>query len=57
MPKVQKTSLRPARGFQNWTLATAIFREHELSAFHKEEVERIITLPAAPADIGVAIKF
>ena len=42
------------RGFHNWKLATATFRQHELSTFHKEAVERVITLPAATTDIGVA---
>ena len=43
------------RGFQNWKLATTVSRQHELSAFHKEVVERVITLPAATTDINVAI--
>ena len=43
------------RGFYNWKLATAILRQHELSAFHKEAIERAITPPAAATDIGVAI--
>ena len=34
------------RGFQNWKLDTAAFRQHEISTFHKEAVERVITLPA-----------
>ena len=42
------------RGFQNWKLiANTVFRYHELGAFHKETVERIITLPEATTDIGV----
>ena len=33
------------RGFQNWRLiATTVFRQHELGAFHKEAVEREIAL-------------
>ena len=44
-----------ARGFQNWKLATKAFRQHELSAFHKEAVKRVITLTVATTDIGVAI--
>ena len=36
------------RGFQNWKLiATTVFRHHELGAFHKEAVERVIALPEA----------
>ena len=35
------------RGFQNWKLSTTVFRQHELSAFHKKEAERVITPPAA----------
>ena len=27
------------RGFETWTLATTVFRQHKLSAFHKEAVE------------------
>ena len=34
------------RGFQNWKLiATTVFCQHELGAFHKEAVERVIALP------------
>ena len=43
------------RGFHNWKLATATFRQHELSALHKYAIEPVITLPAAATDIGVAI--
>ena len=44
------------RGFLNRKLASTVFRQHELSAFHKKlAVERVITLPAATTDIGVAI--
>lgn len=45
------------RGFQNWKLATTVFRQHELSACHKEAVERVITLPAAMTDIGEALSM
>ena len=41
------------REFQSWKLATAVFRQHEVSAFHKEAVERVITLPATTTDISV----
>ena len=40
--------------FQNWKLATTAFLPHELSAFHKEADERVIALPAATTNIGVA---
>ena len=43
------------REFQIWKLATTVFRQHELSFFHKEAVEQVITLPAATTDIRVAI--
>ena len=44
------------RGFQNWKLiATTVFRQHELGAFHEEAVERVIALPKATTDIGVYI--
>ena len=36
------------RGFQNWKLiAITVFPQHELGAFHKEAVERVIALPEA----------
>ena len=41
-----------SRGFSNWKLATSVFRQHELSNCHKEEVEKIITLPAITSDVG-----
>ena len=42
------------RGFQNWKLiATTVFCQQELGAFHKEAVERIIALLQATTDIGV----
>ena len=40
------------RGFHNWKLATASFRQHEVSACHKEAVERLFTLPATMKDVG-----
>ena len=43
------------RGFQDWKLATTAFGQHEISAFHKQAIERVITLPAATTDIGVTI--
>ena len=43
------------RGFQKWKLATKAFRQHELSAFHKAAVKRVIALTAATTDIGAAI--
>ena len=36
-------------------LATTVFRQHELSACHKEAVERVITLPTATTDKGEAL--
>ena len=42
------------REFQNWKLGTTVFRQHELNAFRKEAVERVITLPEATSDSGVA---
>ena len=45
------------RGFQNWKLATTAFHKHELSAFHKEAVKRVITLTAATTAIGAAISY
>ena len=46
MPKVQDAFA--TRGFQNWKLiATTVLRQHELGAFHKEEVERVIALHEA----------
>ena len=56
--KEMKMSFRSAedafilRGFQNWKLATSVFRQHELSNCHKEAVEKIITLPATTSDVG-----
>ena len=43
------------RGFRNRKLATTGFRQHELSASHKDAVERAITLPATTADICKAL--
>ena len=43
------------RGFHNWKLATASFRQHEASACHREAVERIFTLPATTTDVGEAL--
>ena len=56
--KKMKMSFRSAedafisRGFQNWKLATSVFRQHELSNCHKEAVEKIITLPVTTSDVG-----
>ena len=44
------------RAFQNWKLATTVLRQHELSAFLIEAVKRVLTLPAATTDIGLAIR-
>ena len=43
------------RGFHNWKLANAVFRQHKLSAFHKEALEWVITLPVATTYSCVAI--
>ena len=43
------------RGFQNRNPANKAFRQHELSACHEEDVERVITLPAATTDVDVAM--
>ena len=44
------------RGFETWKLATTIVRQHELSALHKEAVERAFTLfITETTDVGVAI--
>ena len=43
------------REFETWKLATTVFRQHELSAFRNEAVERVITLSAETTDTGVAI--
>ena len=41
-----------SRGFKNWNDATCVFRCHELSACHKEAVERVVTLPATTKHVG-----
>ena len=45
------------REFETWKLATTVVSQHELSAFHKEAVKLLITLPAETTDIGVAISY
>ena len=40
------------RGFKNWNDATRVFRCHELSACHKEAVERVVTLPSTTKHVG-----
>ena len=44
------------RGFETWKLTTTVHvvRQHELSALHKEAVERVIALIAETTDVGVA---
>ena len=42
------------RGFETWKLATTVVCQHKLRVFHKEAVERVITLIVATTDIGVA---
>ena len=43
------------QGISKRELVITVFRQHELSALHKKVVERVITLPVATTDIGVAI--
>ena len=40
------------KGYCNWKDATIAFRKHESSAFHKEAVEMMMTLPATTRNVG-----
>ena len=44
--------LKLTRGFSNWKDGTMAFRSHENSAYHKEAVEVMVTLPATTRDIS-----
>ena len=55
MPAKGAEDVFGTRGFQNWKLATTVFHQCKLSAFHKEAVKQVITLLAATTGIRVAI--
>lgn len=44
--------MQVSKGFSNWKNATSLFQKHQDSKYHREAVEKMVTLPATTQDIG-----